>query len=287
MSTPRALLVSNLYGFGMSTSRASTDTWDPDQYRRFAAERRRPFDDLVAMVEPVPGGRAVDLGCGTGELTADLHRHLGAAETVGLDTSAAMLERAAAHAAPALRFEQGDLGSWRTPDDDPVDVVFANASLQWVPDHPALLERLAAALAPGGQLAFQVPANHDHPSHTVAAELGAELGLGPVGPGATVLPPEDYATLLHGLGLGVPRVRLEVYGFDLPAAADVVEWTKGTLLTGYRARLDAAGYERFEAEYRRRLADRLGDRRPYFYAFKRILAWARRPGRQGQAGAPT
>ena len=49
---------------------ASTDTWDPDTYHRFQAERRQPFDDLLALVEPVPSGRVVDLGCGTGELTA-------------------------------------------------------------------------------------------------------------------------------------------------------------------------------------------------------------------------
>lgn len=249
------------------------DTWDPDQYRRFATERRRPFDDLLGLVRPVPGGRVVDLGCGTGELTAELHRRLGAAATVGIDSSAAMLEQAASQTGAGLRFELGELASWKPV--EPVDVVFANASLQWVPDHPALLASLVAGLAPSGQIAFQVPANHDHPAHTVAAELGAELGLTPVGPAASVLAPERYATVLYELGLGVQHVRLQVYGFELPAAGDVVEWTKGTLLTGYRAQLDADAYDRFEADYRQRLNDRLGDQRPYFYAFKRILAWAR------------
>jgi trans-aconitate 2-methyltransferase len=133
-----------------------------------------------------------------------------------------------------------------------------------------------AGLAPGGQLAFQVPANHDHAAHVVASELGDELGLAPAGPVASVLAPDVYATVLHDLGLGDQHVRLQVYGLELPAAGDVVEWTKGTLLTGYRAQLDADAYDRFEAEYRRRLVARLGERRPYFYAFKRILAWARR-----------
>lgn len=260
---------------------AATDTWDPGQYHRFAAERRRPFDDLLALVRPVPGGRVVDLGCGTGELTAELHRRTGAAETVGLDSSPAMLDRAAAHAGGGLRFERGDLAAWRTAPGQPVDVVFANASLQWVPDHPVVLESLVAGLAPGGQLAFQVPANHDHPSHTIAAEMGAELGLGPVGPAASVLAPEAYATLLHALGLRDLHVRLQVYGFELPSAADVAEWTKGTLLTGYRARLGDEAYADFERTYRRRLADRLGGARPYFYAFKRILARGRMPSYTG------
>lgn len=66
-----------------------TDAWDPVQYERFAAERRAPFDDLLGFVAPCPGGRALDLGCGTGELTRELHRHLGARETLGVDRSPA------------------------------------------------------------------------------------------------------------------------------------------------------------------------------------------------------
>ena len=55
---------------------AAVDTWDPQQYERFAAERAAPFWDLLSLVRPVPGGRVVDLGCGNGELTAALHRRL-------------------------------------------------------------------------------------------------------------------------------------------------------------------------------------------------------------------
>src|SRR4051794_16386721 len=115
----------------------SSDVWDPAQYERFAAERRQPFDDLLALVQPVPGGRAVDLGCGNGSLTVELHRHLGAASTVGLDSSPAMLDGAVDE--PGVRFEVGDLSTYVA--DAPLDVVFANAALQWVPDHVPLLAR--------------------------------------------------------------------------------------------------------------------------------------------------
>jgi trans-aconitate 2-methyltransferase len=248
--------------------------WDPAQYLRFAAERRRPFDDLVAQLEPVPGGRVVDLGCGTGELTVELHAHLGAAETVGIDDSASMLDRARDLHAAGVRFELGRLEDWVPV--EPVDVVFANASLQWVPAHPALLAQLVDGLAAGGQLAFQVPANHDHPSHLVASRLAAERGLQVTGGAVSVLAPEQYATVLHELGLTDIDVVLRVYGFELPSPADVVEWTKGTLLTGYRAQLDDVGYADFEQAYRRRLLDELGSDGPYYYAFKRILARATR-----------
>lgn len=251
-------------------------TWDPDQYERFAADRRRPFDDLLALVDPVPGGSVVDLGCGTGALTAELHRHTRAAQTLGIDSSRAMLERAPE--VPGLRFELGDLAAWDPP--EPVDVVFANASLQWVLDHESLLPRLAGRLTPGGQLAVHMPANFDHPTHTIADELGAELGLERVHSFEAVLTPERYAELLHTIGLREQHVRLQVYGIELARLSDVVEWTKGTLLTPYRAALDDEAFDDFLAEYRRRVFDRLGDpsgARPFFYAFKRILMRARKP----------
>ncbi|MGH9094577.1 MAG: methyltransferase domain-containing protein, partial [Acidimicrobiales bacterium] len=126
-----------------------TDVWDPDQYHRFATERRAPFDDLLALVQPCPGGRVVDLGCGSGELTAVLHQHTGAASTVGIDSSPAMLRQAEAVAGGGLSFQQGDIAALA---DRELDVAFANASLQWVPDHAILLGRLAETLAARGQL---------------------------------------------------------------------------------------------------------------------------------------
>jgi trans-aconitate 2-methyltransferase len=253
----------------------ATDAWNPAQYERFAAERRQPFDDLLALVEPVPGGRVVDLGCGTGELTVDLHRHVGAARTLGIDTSAAMLAKAPS--AGGVVFEEGDLTTWWAP--TKVDVVFANAALQWTPDHEHLLGRLVEQLAPGGQLAIQVPWNCDHASHTASAAVAAEmLADPPPDPVAVnVLPPERYAELLHELGFERQHVRLQVYGHVMDQAADVVEWTKGTSLTRFKAVMSPEQYDDFVGRYRDRLVAELGDHRPYFYAFKRILFWARLP----------
>ena len=74
--------------------RDSDRRWSPDQYERFRSERQQPFDDLLMLCHPVPGGRVVDLGCGTGDLTKILHEELQAKETVGVDSSPAMLARA-------------------------------------------------------------------------------------------------------------------------------------------------------------------------------------------------
>jgi trans-aconitate 2-methyltransferase len=252
--------------------------WDPGQYNRFAREREHPFWDLRALVETVPSPRVADLGCGDGRLTAALHQELRAATTTGVDNSAPMLARAAAHAGAGVTFVSADLSTWSGAD---FDIVFSNAALQWVPDHPATLERWRHALAAGGQLAVQVPSNADHPSHAVLRELAAER-LGPEAPAdpvaSNVLAPEAYARLLDALGFELQHVRLQVYPHRLDSAADVVEWMKGTSLTRFRLSMEPPAYESLVDEYRRRLVAALPGGRPYLYAFKRILLWGRLPG---------
>jgi trans-aconitate 2-methyltransferase len=152
-----------------------------------------------------------------------------------------------------------------------------------VPDHEAVLARWAGALRAGGQLAVQVPANADHPSHYLAAEVANESPFREAMGGAPppdvvlgVLKPERYAEALDELGFVEQHVRLQVYGHHLASTADVVEWTKGTTLTRFRRLLSPEMFEAYVDRYRARVLDVLGDRGPYFYAFKRILFWARR-----------
>jgi trans-aconitate 2-methyltransferase len=259
-----------------------TDGWDPAQYGKFAAERAQPFWDLVGLVKhDRPIRRAVDLGCGTGALTVGAVVELEIADMVGIDSSPNMLAEAAQRARPGLRFEQGDLAAWTSKGDH--DLVFANASLQWVPDHVGVVTRWWRALAPGGQLAVQVPANADHPSHRLAAEVAASEpfrsamgGTPPPDPVArNVLAPEQYAILLNHLGAARQDVRLQVYGHVLDRSSDVVEWVKGTSLTRFVDVLPAELREQFIGEYRRRLLEAIGDTAPYFYPFKRIVFWGR------------
>jgi trans-aconitate 2-methyltransferase len=257
------------------------DSWDPARYERFADERAAPFHDLLALVRPIPGGRAVDLGCGTGTLTVQLHRHVRARETLGLDSSPAMLERARPLAGNGLRFETGDIATFAQGGHGTWELVFSNAALHWLPDHPALLARLAAALRPGGQLAVQVPANHDHPAWVLADEMAEEepfrtalSGYRRIWP---VEPPERYAELLDRLGFAEQHVRLQVYGHHLAGREEVVEWVRGTLLTDYQRRMPAELFERYLASYRERLLPLLDERRPYFYPFKRVLLWGGPP----------
>ena len=255
---------------------AMTDKWNPTQYERFRDERSQPFFDLMSLVEPRPGMRAVDLGCGTGSLTQLLHLKLGAAETIGLDSSSAMLAKAAGLTGAGLQFKEADIAEFSASAE--FDLVLSNAALHWLPDHPSLLARLTAALKPAGQIAIQVPANDDHPTHVIAAEMARRApyqeALGGYERQWPVLAPEAYAQLLYRLGYNRQSVRLQVYGHFLDSRQGVVEWVKGTLLTDYEKRLPEELFSQFLVEYRQRLFERVEDTRPYFYPFKRILFWA-------------
>jgi trans-aconitate 2-methyltransferase len=255
----------------------TSDGWDPEQYNRFAAEREEPFWDLVRLLVPVESPAVADLGCGDGRLTSMLHVRLGAADTVGVDASPAMIDAAAGRASTQVTFELADIGRWERP--ETCDIVFANASLQWVPGHAAVIGAWTRSLRPGGQLAVQVPANSDHPAHLIAGELAAELlDQAPIDPVAeNVLAPEAYALVLDELGFAEQQVRLQVYLHHLSSTADVVEWMKGTTLTRFKSSFGPEGWLQFVDLYRERLLAALGRRSPYSFPFKRILMWARLP----------
>jgi trans-aconitate 2-methyltransferase len=255
-----------------------TSPWNPDQYGKYANERTQPFLDLLARVRPIPGGHAIDLGCGTGELTKLMHETVGAAETIGFDSSETMLARSAAHAGNGLRFVHGDIGALE--DAEGFDLVFSNAALQWVLDHPVLFPRLMALVRPGGQFAVQMPANHDHASHVVAHEVAGREPfrslLGGYIREVPVLDLDFYASLLFRQGFSEQSVDMHVYPHALPGPEDVIEWVKGSLLTDYERRLSPADYGAFLEAYRAELLPRMEDSRPYFYGFKRVLMWGTR-----------
>src|SRR5262245_42628985 len=124
--------------------------WSPAQYLKFEDERTRPPRDLLARVPLDRVASAVDLGCGPGNSTELLVERFGADVVCGLDNDAEMLA-AARKRLPHTRFVQADVGSWKPG--EPVDLLFANAVFQWVPNHLAILDRLMDGLAPGGVLA--------------------------------------------------------------------------------------------------------------------------------------
>lgn len=213
-------------------------SWDPQVYGRYAGERARPFVDLVARVGTTTPRSVVDLGCGSGELTASLATRWPGADVVGVDSSPAMLERAAKLTgpdAPRLRFERQDAAEWAPT--GPVDVLVSNALLQWVPGHLDLLPRWVAALAPGGWLALQVPGNFEAPSHTLMREVAAlprfaERLDGVLRGAESVGDPLDYATVLADAGCVVDAWETTYLHVLDPAGEHgddaVLAWVQGT-----------------------------------------------------------
>jgi trans-aconitate 2-methyltransferase len=174
--------------------------WNPDAYARFRDLRLRPALDLIDRVPDLPEGPIVDLGCGDGAVGPELIRRWPGRRILGVDASPAMLAKAAETGAYA-RLDKADAGVW-APDMPPA-LIFSNAALHWLPDHGALLPRLAGFLAPGGTLAVQMPRQYGAPSHRFLRDFAADMFPGRFdlqGWQAPVAPPVDYARLLSPLG---------------------------------------------------------------------------------------
>lgn len=251
--------------------------WNPDLYHKFQSERSAPFYDLLSLVEVRAGLDVVDLGCGTGELTRQLADALPNSRVTGLDSSRQMLDaaQAASFPTPNLVFVQGDqstlTGEW--------DLIFSNAALQWSEDHNELIPYLYRHLKPGGQIAVQVPSNHNHISHQIYRETASEEPFRSILQGfqryAPVLSIEQYAQLLFACGAQNITVFEKIYAHVLEDSDAVVEWISGTALVPYFERLGEYKDE-FVKAIRDKMRAALPDR-PVFYPFKRTLFSARKP----------
>ena len=215
------------------------DVWNPNQYEKFRAEREAPGQDLIAGIKPGVFPRGIDLGCGTGELTALVQSALNIAEMHGIDRSESMLAIARSLETPALHFEQLPIESFNAVAE--YDLVFSNAALNWCEDHEHLLSNIVNSLSDCGQLAIQMPTNHEYPTHRIADELGRSEPYqsalqGEIRP-TNVRSPTWYETTLNRLGISQHRVELKTYTHTLESREHVIEWVKGTLLTWYESRL--------------------------------------------------
>lgn len=203
-------------------------TWSPDTYLHYAEERSRPFFDLTARIAAAAPAYAVDLGCGPGQLTAALADRWPSATVVGLDSSPQMIERASEYASDRVSFAVADIVGWRA--DRTVDVLVANAALQWVPGHRDVLPHLASQLAPGGWLAIQVPGNFDEPSHALLRDLAADQRFAATTAGVEApasFGPDVYLADLARLGLRVEAWET-TYLHVLTGEDPVFGWISGT-----------------------------------------------------------
>jgi trans-aconitate 2-methyltransferase len=145
--------------------------WDAGHYLRFSDARTLPAVDLLSRIELAAPQRVIDLGCGPGNSTGLLLQRWPNAFVTGIDSSEDMLE-AGRRDYPGIEFVVGDIATWAAA--EPCDVVFANASLQWVGGHENLVPCLLDQVAPGGVLAVQMPRNHDFATHALMRQVAAE-----------------------------------------------------------------------------------------------------------------
>jgi len=229
------------------------EDWSARQYLKFEDERTRPPRDLLAQVPLQRPRLVVDLGCGPGNSTELLLERFPQSEVIGLDSSPDMLLKARERL-PDCAFIEADIASWIPAPQ--TDLLFANAALQWVPDHQQVLRRLLEALPEGGVLAAQMPDNTHEPANALQREVAAHGSwakeLAAAVPRADLMPPEAYYDMLKP---ACSRIDIwhSVYNHVMATPQAIVEWFKGSSLQPYLSLLDAAGREQFLAAYTERI----------------------------------
>ena len=228
-------------------------TWSAADYSTFEAERTRPVRDLVRNISRDRAKVVVDLGCGPGNSTEVLTERYPSASVIGIDTSPDMLD-AARRRLPHVTFELADIADWQAP--GAVDVILANASLQWLPDHRALYPALIAKLSAGGCLAVQTPDNLGEPSHRLARDVAAD-GPWSAKIGRVRHPDRHDATWYHALlaplcaGVDIWRT---TYFHRLQGHRAIVEWFRASALRPYLAPLSPGEQADFLAAYEQEIS---------------------------------
>ncbi|WP_237884208.1 trans-aconitate 2-methyltransferase [Pseudomonas sp. PGPR40] len=226
-------------------------SWSAKQYVAFEDERTRPARDLLAAIPSVDVQSAIDIGCGPGNSTELLVQRFPNAVVRGLDSSPDMIE-AARRRLPHLRFDTADIDTWN--ETGPFDVIFANAVLQWLPDHARLLPSLVTRLAPGGSLAIQMPDNLNEPSHRLMREVAANGSWADKLTRAAGLRTEmedagGYYSMLRAHCTRVDVWRTTYYHSLADGASGVVEWFKGSGLRPFLEPLNEAERVQYLQQY--------------------------------------
>ena len=233
--------------------------WDANQYSRFAPFRRRPALDLLRAI-PIENPKVIyDLGCGTGKITALLAETWPTAQVVGIDRSDQMLARART-IETRVEWRSANISDWH-PDTEP-DLIFANASLHWLPDHRLLFPQLLSFLKPGGCLAIQMPLSWHATSHVLMRETLVDASAHPLGTKALrdALAQNwvaDAPAYYHMLGKEAREIDIweTTYYQPLEGEDPVYHWVRGAGLRPVLKGLSPEELDLFIPEYKRRLRE--------------------------------
>jgi trans-aconitate 2-methyltransferase len=211
--------------------------WDAGLYLKFASERTQPSLDLIGLIQIENPQRIIDIGCGPGNSTEPLWQRWPEAVVVGLDRSPEMIA-AARNKYPERTWLLGDVQSWKA--DEPFDLIFSNATLQWVPDHETVCLRIFEHVAEGGAFAVQMPAHYESPLHGEIVEVSRDPAWNDRMEGARNALTKHPASFYYDL-LGAVASRMDVwetiYYHVVAGPEAVLDWFRGTGFRPYLAAL--------------------------------------------------
>ena len=235
--------------------------WDPGLYQQSHAFVWQLGRDVIGLLDPKPGERILDVGCGTGQLSAEIARS--GAAVVGIDSSEEMIAAARRNFAN-LRFEAADVT--RLEFHEEFDGVFSNAALHWMRDARPAAAAMARALKPGGRLAVEF-GGHGNIRRLLAAVFRALQPLGRPAAHPWYFPTiGEYAGILEAQGLEVQFAAL----FDRPTPVQsLAEWLR---MFGQQFGADAELIARVESEAK---AELLRDGQ-WYVDYRRLRVQARK-----------
>lgn len=262
--------------------------WNPQLYNRFRRYRAEPFLEIIGRLELGAEERIVDLGCGSGENTVALARRTACGHVLGIDASPTMIEAAGAlrqTLEPAvrerLRFALGDIRDFRVRGE--YSVVFSNAAFQWVPDHRAIFTSCFEALAAGGRLVVQMPANEGGTTRLVLDRLVREQpwsamlgGLREAFP--AVASADEYGRMLSAVGFVAVDCYYRIFEHPMQNPGEIVEFYRSTGLRPFLQALAPERHEAFLAAFAQRLGDAYGTGGSLVFPFRRLFIWGTRAG---------
>jgi trans-aconitate methyltransferase len=185
------------------------DNWDSSLYDDRHSFVWKKAGDLIDLLDPKPGERVLDLGCGTGHLTAQIAER--GSDVTGLDSSVSMVAQARQNY-PKLKFTLADARALQF--EEPFDAVFSNAALHWIPEAGSVVESIARILKPRGRFVLEM-GGHGNVARIVNAlsTVLREAGYSPRNPWYFPRAGE-YATLL------------EQHGFEMQTLWTFERWSR-------------------------------------------------------------
>lgn len=229
------------------------EKWNVASYKRFERERTQPAIDLANRIPLANPHKILDIGCGPGNSTNVLKQKYPNAYILGIDSAPEMIE-AAQKQHPDLEFRLVDASKDLLDLAQDFDVVFSNASISWMPDHPQLLANMLSLLREDGILAVQVPLHYDMPIHALVTDVLLLPRWKPLFPEIRLVPlleEDEYFDLLWDL---TPEFSLwkTVYCHVLASFDDVWEWFHSSGLRPYLCLLGEDEKKAFEQDIRDR-----------------------------------